>query len=171
MMDKKIRSYLFLFVFLAAAALPTLVGALPKPQARPILTISGAIEVKNSEAGAVFDRALLESLGMRTLKTSTNWTTGVNTFEGILVRDVLRHVGAKGTSAVATALNDYSAEIPLSDFEKFDVLLALRMDGRDLLPRDKGPVWIVYPRDQDAELQDARYDHRWVWQLTSLTIR
>jgi len=170
-MGIKLQNYIFLLIVLAAAALPTFAGALPQPQDKPILTISGAIAVKNSEAGAVFDRALLESLGMRTLKTSTNWTTGVKTFEGILVRDVLRHVGAKGTSAVATALNDYSAEIPLSDFEKFDVLLALRMDGRDLLPRDRGPIWIVYPRDNNAELQDARYDHRWVWQLTSLTIR
>lgn len=166
-----LRYFSILTVFLSFAALPTLAGALPQPQGKPILSIFGMIETKNSEAGAVFDRALLEDIGLRTLKTSTNWTTGVKTFEGVLVRDVLRRVGAKGTYAIASALNDYSAEIPLSDFEKFDVLLALRMDGRDLLPRDKGPIWIVYPRDQHAELQDARYDQRWVWQLNSLTIR
>jgi hypothetical protein len=168
---KVLRYFSALAVFLSLADLPTLAGALPQPQGKPVLTISGVIETKNKEAEAVFDRTLLESIGMRTLKTSTNWTTGVRTFEGVLVRDVLRRVGAKGTYAIASALNDYSAEIPLSDFEKFDVLLALRMDGRDLLPRDKGPIWIVYPRDQHAELQDARYDQRWVWQLNSLTIR
>ncbi|WP_230533197.1 molybdopterin-dependent oxidoreductase [Microvirga roseola] len=171
MAGEKLRNLIFLSAFLAALTLPALVGALPQSRDKAILTISGAIEVKNSEEGFVFDRPLLESLGMHTLRTSTNWTTGVRTFEGVLVRDLLRRVGAKGTSAIATALNDYSAEIPLSDFDKFDVLLALRMDGRDLLRRDKGPIWIVYPRDHSPELQDARYDHRWVWQLDSLKIR
>jgi hypothetical protein len=45
------------------------------------------------------------------------------------------------------------------------------MDGERLLPRDKGPIWIVYPRDDFPELTDIRYDYRWVWQLTRLEIR
>jgi hypothetical protein len=166
----KLRNSLIASIVLALAALPSLAGVLPQPQDDPVLTVSGAIGVKSGKGGAIFDRALLESIGLRTLRTSTAWTTGVRTFEGVLVRDLLNRVEAKGTHATATALNDYSIEIPLSDFQEFDVLLALRMDGRDLMPRDKGPIWIVYPRDQNAELQDARYDSRWVWQLNSLTI-
>ena len=166
----KVRYSLVLPLVLALLALPTLAGALPQPQDEPVLTVSGSIGVKNNEGGAIFDRALLEGIGLHTLRTFTTWTTGVRTFEGVLVRDLLSRVEARGTYATATALNDYSIEIPLADFQKFDVLLALRMDGRDLTARDKGPIWIVYPRDQNAELQDARYDHRWVWQLNKITI-
>ncbi len=39
-----------------------------------------------------------------------------------------------------------------------------------LTRRDKGPLWLVYPRDNDAVLQDAKYDHRWAWQLSQLLV-
>ena len=42
--------------------------------------------------------------------------------------------------------------------------------GRELLARGKGPVWIVYPRDKVPALRDAKFDHRWVWQLRTLTV-
>jgi hypothetical protein len=36
--------------------------------------------------------------------------------------------------------------------------------------RDKGPLWIAYPRDFNKVLQDSRYDARWVWQLNKLHV-
>jgi hypothetical protein len=51
------------------------------------------------------------------------------------------------------------------------VLLAFKMDGRDLELRDKGPIWIVYPRDQYEELNNSMVDKNWVWQLSELEIR
>ena len=144
---------------------------LPQPQGRVILTVGGTIAATNGDAKASFDRDMLAELGLRTVRTSTTWTDGVKTFEGVLARDLLARVGAKGSKVTATALNDYAIDIPMSDFETYDVLLALRMDGKDLLPRDKGPVWIVYPRDEKPELRDPRFDSRWVWQLKALQVR
>jgi hypothetical protein len=103
--------------------------------------------------------------------TSTSVTEGVNRFEGVLMRDLLDKVEARGETVVATALNDYVVEIPMDDFHDYDVIAALAMDGERLLPRDKGPIWIVYPRDDFEELQDIRYDYRWVWQLIRIEIR
>ena len=57
----------------------------------------------------------------------------------------------------------------MSDLE-YGVLLAMRMDGQPLTLRTKGPLWIVYPRDTYAALNDVRYDSRWVWQLKSLRV-
>ena len=87
------------------------------------------------------------------------------------MRDILARAGAKGETVRATALNDYVMEIPVEDFHRFDVLAALYMDGVELSPRDKGPVWIVYPRDAYPELADIRYDVRWVWQLVTLHVQ
>ena len=87
------------------------------------------------------------------------------------MHDLLALLGAEGQTVTATAFNDYVIDIPMEDFERFDVVLAYRMDGQRLLPSDKGPLWIVYPRDQHDELQDIRYDYRWVWQLQRLDIR
>ena len=86
------------------------------------------------------------------------------------MRDVLGQVGATGTRVRASAHNDYLIEIPIEDFYAFDVILAHSMDGAPLSPRDKGPLWIIYPRDAHRELQDIRYDYRWVWQLRLIEV-
>ncbi|WP_229738078.1 molybdopterin-dependent oxidoreductase [Sinisalibacter lacisalsi] len=132
-----------------------------------LLTVTGRV----AEAPVELTRADLEALPQRSLITATTVTDGRPEFEGFLMRDLLEHLGAEGDSVVALALNDYRAEIPVSDFEDYDVLGALTMDGAQLSPRDKGPVWIVYPRDDHRELQDIRYDMRWVWQLVSLHVK
>ena len=109
-------------------------------------------------------------LGVRRLATSTAWTEGRTEFEGVLARDLLDAVGAEGSGVLATALNDYSVAIPLDELRRYPVLLALKMNGQYLKIMDKGPVWIVYPRDQYRELQDSLTDKRWVWQLRELHV-
>ena len=142
-----------------------------EPVGPVILTISGNIEGVGSGPMVKLDRVMLESLGVTTLRTSTAWTAGESEFEGVLVRDLLDAVGAEGTVVVATALNDYVATISLRELYDYPVLLALKMNGRDLELRDKGPIWIVYPRDHYEELNNSMVDKNWVWQLTELEIR
>jgi hypothetical protein len=104
------------------------------------------------------------------LATSTAWTEGRTEFEGVLARDLLDTVGAEGSGVLATALNDYSVPIPLDELRRYPVLLALKMNGQYLKIMDKGPIWIVYPRDQNKELQDSLTDKKWVWQLRELHV-
>jgi hypothetical protein len=144
--------------------------ALSAPSGPVILTIRGAIQHANAKDSAQFDSQMLATLETHTLETTTSVTDGINQFEGFLMRDLLDWVGADGEQVIATALNDYIVEIPLEDFYQYDVLAATHMDGEALTPRDKGPLWIVYPRDDHSELQDIRYDYRWVWQLSGLQV-
>jgi hypothetical protein len=144
---------------------------LPDPQGEVILRILGNVAQPNAGDEVHFDREMIEALPRHTLETSTSVTDGVNLFEGVLMRDILEVAGAEGEITTAIALNDYVIDIPTEDFHSYDVLAALYMDGERLLPRDKGPIWIVYPRDDFPELTDIRYDYRWVWQLTRLEIR
>ncbi len=145
------------------------------PEERPLLIISGQIGKAHNEASdqkaAHFSRAMLESLPRTSLYTSTVVTDGVHHFEGVLVRALLSLVEADGKTADAFALNDYVISIPVEDFYTYDVIIADTMNGAPLTSRDKGPLWVVYPRDQHRELQDIRYDYRWVWQLYRLDIR
>ncbi|TVP94828.1 MAG: hypothetical protein EA338_12540 [Roseinatronobacter sp.] len=134
---------------------------------QPILTLTGAVQ----DAPLTLSRDDLLELPQHDLVTSTTVTDGTPHFEGFLIRDLLAAHQAEGEVVVARALNDYQMEIPLSDFDEFDVIGALSMDGAPLSPRDKGPIWIVYPRDDHRELQDIRYDTRWVWQLVSLHVQ
>jgi hypothetical protein len=146
-------------------------GDLPEPKGDVVLRVTGNIEQVNAPDEARLDRRLIEALPQHKLETTTVVTDGVNVFEGFLVRDLLEALGAHGETVTATALNDYVIDIPYSDFERFDVLAAHSMDGERLTPQDKGPLWIVYPRDDHTELQDIRYDYRWVWQLVRLDIQ
>lgn len=144
-----------------------LAGPIAAEDERPILHVTGKI----AGGTASFDLAALRALPQATLATSTVVTDGTQRFTGVLMRDLLDLVGAQGELVSASALNDYVVDIPVSDFRDYDVILAYAMDGVPLDRADKGPLWIVYPRDDHAELQDIRFDYRWVWQLSGLDIR
>ncbi|MEQ5801908.1 molybdopterin-dependent oxidoreductase [Halomonas sp. H10-9-1] len=166
---KATQSALLLWGVLLAAP-PLAAGPLPPPSGEVILTVSGAIGLTNVDDEARLDAHMLAALPRERLTTHTSVTDGPQTFEGFLARDLLAALQAKGETVTARALNDYLTEIPAADFERYDVMLADTMNGERLTRRDKGPLWIVYPRDAHAELQDIRYDYRWVWQLRQLEI-
>lgn len=135
--------------------------------APPLLRITGQI----AKAPVTLSLADLKAMPVATLETGTVVTDGIHRFTGVLMRDLLENLEAEGDIVTATALNDYIVDIPMSDLEDFDVILAYAIDGAPLDRADKGPLWIVYPRDDHTDLQDIRYDYRWVWQLSGLDIR
>ncbi len=141
------------------------------PTQEVILEISGKITRGNHSDGARFDRAMLDALGTTTLQTTTPWTDGVQEFKGVPVRDVLDLVGAEGEVVRAVAHNDYVIDIPIADFTKYPVLLALEMNGVQLELRDKGPIWIIYPIDHFSSLRDRLTERKMVWQLKELQVR
>ena len=144
---------------------------LPAPQGPVILLVSGNIEITNSPEGAQFDREMLYALGLTQVRTTTSWTDGPQLFEGVLARRVLERVGAAGTTVIATALNDFVAPVPMDEIQRYDVLLAASVNGQQMEVSDKGPLWIVYPRDDNPELLDTAFNDRWVWQLRKLHVQ
>ena len=143
---------------------------LPAPEGRVILTVSGRIGTFNDATNARFDRGMLEALGTSGFTTATPWYDRPVTFEGVLMARVMEVVRAMGDTVVCTALNDYETRIPISDFTKFNVLLAMKRDGEYMPIRDKGPLFIVYPYDSDPALQNQRYYGRSAWQLSRIAI-
>jgi hypothetical protein len=126
-------------------------NGLAPPRDRVVLTVTGAIAITNAPARADFDLESLERLGLVRLTTWTPWTEGEIEFEGVWARRLMQAVRAKGREVDALALNDYEQTIPLEDFDKYDVLLATRVNGRLMRVRDKGPIWIVYPWSEHSE--------------------
>lgn len=159
---------------LLAVALPRVAGAaeasLPEPKGKVILTVSGKIGMFNVGKTAKFDRDMLEGLGWSSFTTSTPWYNEPVTFAGVRMAKLMQTVRAQGETVVATALNDYETKIPISDFTQFDVLLALKRNGQYMPVSDKGPLFIVYPFDSDAELKSQKYYSRSAWQLADLLV-
>jgi hypothetical protein len=141
---------------------------LPPPTGHVILTVTGAIARTNGDGKAQFDAALLESLGTARLVTSTPWTEGRPVFEGVPMRALVERLGAEGKTATVVALNDYRMQIPVADFLQYPVLLASKMNGNTLRIRDKGPLWLIYPQDDFAELRNKPTQAKWVWQIKEI---
>jgi hypothetical protein len=150
---------------------PARAAVLALPLEKKILTISGKIASTNDGDTAVFDRPMLEALGSDRFETVTPWYSGEVKFEGVRMDTLMRHVGATGDNVLATALNDFSTEIPVSDFSRFGVLLALKRDGNYMSVRDKGPLFIVYPYDSSPELKAQKFYSRSAWQVAKLLVR
>ncbi|PXA98120.1 oxidoreductase [Nostoc sp. 3335mG] len=144
---------------------------LPAPTGPVLLTVNGNVTVTNSPNGAEFDREMLYALGLEEVRTTTAWTDGIQVFEGVLLKSVLDRVGARGTVITATAINEYVAPIPMEDPEKYRVLLAAKMNGVEMTVRDRGPLWVVYPREDHAELLEPHRNDRWVWQVRELNVQ
>ncbi|MBN9334850.1 molybdopterin-dependent oxidoreductase [Devosia sp.] len=155
------------FLKAAAAATGTALSTSAFGASEPVvLEVSGQVETTRT-----FTLSDLKALGIAKLTTSTPWTDGTPEFEGVWARDVIDAIGRISSNHVtAIALNDYRADIPLSDFRDYDVLFAWSMNGQMLTRRDKGPLWIIYPRDAVPMLREERFEHRWVWQLYRLIL-
>jgi hypothetical protein len=157
------------------------------PAGPVILTISGAIGKANRgpvdpfrdrlfeshdltfDKAMTFTRADLVGLGLHTITVSYPEWPGPHRFEGPLLRDVLAQAGVTAGTLRPNALDGYSAEIPFSDLKRYDVILALKMDGHWLTTGGLGPAWILYPYDDVPALRDQD-DSKWVWGVFHIAV-
>ena len=133
--------------------------------------IRATIDRTNGKGVADFDRAMLEAMPFTTVETMTPWTDGVARFEGPLARDLMKRVGARGSRVRAIAINDYAVDIPMEDFERYPVILAMKMNGGVLHTRSKGPLWVIYPWSERPELRNEVVYGRSIWQIKELVIK
>ena len=143
---------------------------LPQPQGEIILTVTGDIARTNQGDNAVFDLAMLRDLGEVRFQTSTPWTDGVHEYAGVSLHSLARTLGVSQGTLTATALNDYAAEIPISDAVEGGPILAYMQDGDEMSVREKGPLWLVYPYDQNETYQTDVVFSRSIWQLQHIHV-
>ena len=115
-----------------------------------------------------YNRESLEKMPHTIIKTTTPWSQGVVVFEGVLLRDLLKDY--PGVDVEAVAINAYRARIPAQDINRIDVIVAYKVNGQYPKIREKGPYWIVYPRDQHPEIPAQELDQKMVWQLREIRV-
>ena len=170
----KINFILLKLLFPLIILLTPLTGSgasLVTPEGKVILTVSGNIENTNSGDKAEFDITMLEALGVSSLELETPWTEGRQKFSGVLGSRILDAVGAQGEVIVARALNDYEVKIPLSDLRRYPILFALKHNGSYMRVRDKGPLWIIYPKETYPEFDKDETYEKWIWQLSGIHVQ
>lgn len=143
---------------------------LPTPEGDVILTISGPIGKTNAEDGAQFDLAMLKALPVREFTTTTIWTEGEHVFTGVALSDLMDFVDAPDATLKATAVNDYAVDLPVSDLTPEGAMLAYMLDGKEMSLRDKGPLWVVYDYDGNADYRSEVIYSRSIWQLDRIIV-
>ena len=146
-----------LFALLLAA--PTL------SYAQDILTVTTA----DLTEGFTLEEIL--AMQQTTVVTKNDYVDEVTTFQGPTLRSVLEEMDvARDATLKMVALNDFSSEVPATDAFEYDVILAVLFNGETMSVRDKGPIWVIYPMDDNPELHDDIYNDRLVWQLRTISV-
>lgn len=140
------------------------------PEGPVVLTVRGETAATPGGVDVQLDLEALRSVGVKTMETGTIWTEGTSTFEGVELSSLMQKLGAHGSNLRLIALNEYAVEIPMTEAVEGGPLLAYRMNGIDLSPRDKGPLWMVYPYDTNPDYKNEVSYSRSIWQLTTIEV-
>lgn len=150
---------------LRAALLFVVASGLPSWADEVVLTIN---EDSDKPVALTFDD--LQALPVTSFETTTIWTQGSRKFTGVALMDLMSELSLSATTLRAKALNDYSIEIPATDAVENGPIIAYFVDDERLSVRDKGPLWIVYPYDQDKRYQTEIFYSRSIWQLDRIDL-
>jgi hypothetical protein len=58
----------------------------------------------------------------------------------------------------------------MSDAVEGGPIVAYLMNGEEMSIRDKGPLWVIYPYDSDADFRSEVVFTRSIWQLDRLVV-
>ncbi len=78
----------------------------------------------------------------------TAWSRYDNAWEGVAIRDILAMVKPLSTAKFVTAHSwtGYTTNMPLTDLDDDDTLIAFKHDGEPISPDHGGPVRLIVPK-------------------------
>jgi hypothetical protein len=154
----------FLSAFLLSGGAGPAMGA-----GEAVLTIAGLGGADGAEVNLTVEQ--LREMGDDEIRTGTPWTEGESTFTGVTGRRLVEALQAAGAEVTGSAINDYHTIIPFEVFDSDSLLLAYAQDGQPMSVREKGPLWIVFPFDDDPMYRSDTYKAYAIWSLTRLEFR
>lgn len=127
------------------------------------------LSVTNGDQTVTYNLEALLALPQEIVVTTNDYVDDLTTFQGPSLKSVLEEsdIGDDATLKMV-AINDFASSVPAGDAFEYQVILAVLSDGEEMSVRDKGPIWVIYPMTDNAELQDDIYNGRLVWQLKSI---
>ncbi|MFH0265908.1 hypothetical protein [Vibrio rumoiensis] len=114
-------------------------------------------------------REELESLPQTTFTTSTPWTKGIHSYQGPKLNLIINKLSQPLNGIRIYALNGYSYDIGIKDLQKYPFVLALQQDSKNMTLRNKGPLWVLVPFDQNPKfISDEKLLNQSVWQVNKI---
>ena len=113
----------------------------------------------------------LMAMAQTSFVTSTLWTAERHSFSGPSLHRVLAQVGAEPSAPVRlVAANDYAVTLDPERIGEQYPIIANRLDGAPFSIREKGPLWVMFPFDQEPEFKTELHYSLSVWQLTDIRL-
>lgn len=128
------------------------------------------LTVNQGEKSVTLTMDDLKSMPFDEFETTTQWTKdGMQVFKGVSLKDFVAHFDVTEGMMNAIAINDYTVEIPVSDAVENGPIIAYALNGQAMSVRENGPLWVIYPFDQNTAYQSEIYYSRSIWQLDRVT--
>jgi len=140
-----------------------------------LLTVTGNIQPAKAAAApkVTFNFKELSALATTSIRATTNYA-GNAEYNGPLMKDVLLKAGMPATAkeVILVGLDGYQIRVPVSDFMKWEVVLAHTQDGKRLEIETKGPLLVMYPNDKyPKDLRNHATNIKQVWSLVSIKVQ
>ena len=140
---------------------PSKMNGLLEVQANPELYCKKGITLTAEE---------LLALPQVTFTTKHSWSTAADTFSGPSLETVLELVCPDVERLYLKALNGYSINLDFSKIKSYKPIIAIKVNGKRIRVREKGPLWIFIPFDEFKALPERSLDEAMIWQLYHITI-
>lgn len=152
------------FLSLAAAAMVFVGASDPAWAEDPILTVNDLAK----GTSVAFTRTELLALPQRSFDTGTIWSDGVDTYAGPTLAGVLAAAGVEQGNLRLHAVNDYNVNFPAERVEDEAPILAIEINGEPFSMREKGPIWVVFPFDDNPDYKTEDTFALSVWHLDQI---
>ena len=91
-------------------------------------------------------------------------------YRGVLVREFVKQYGGPRVGSLHfRALDDFKADFNAGEWNRWDILLATRINGEKMSIANNGPARIVFPYDTHKEINPTIYNDKWIWQIKQVT--
>lgn len=158
-----------ILVALLAVAIAAITPSVTRAQAPGELVVVWALADGSELERRTLSLDEVETIEPTGIVTSTPWNERAVRFDGALFAALAESGPGRAVEARLVALNDYSITVPAQDWQSWPIVLASRSDGTRMRVRDKGPLWLVYPLDENPELRRQMYIARKIWQVRAVT--
>lgn len=131
-----------------------------------ILTVNNAADGRSVS----FTYEELLALPQTAFRTSTIWTSGVDSYSGPSLAAVLAAADMPQDDLLISAINDYNVTFPADKISNDAPVLAVQVNGTPFSIREKGPIWVLFPFDDDDRYRAEDYFALSVWQLRQIDV-
>ena len=147
----------------------TIGQAVPAPEEKPVLTLTGKISTGNQKGALVLDQPTLERLGVRQVRLYEPWIKENTEFRGVWLQDLIAVAGVKPDAVKLhiVALDDYAVDLSLAEVRAGGIMVATRAGDGSTIPIDKGgPTRIVFMDGVKAGVNPDQ----WVWSIKTIDV-